>query len=56
MRHSVDRSTLPDGFTRLPVEEAVRTLLRAHVFDVNTLDVLEAKHRSLVDYIEDLEE
>lgn len=56
MRHAVDRSTLPEGFTSLPVEDAVRTLLRAHVFDVNTLDVLEAKHESLVDYIEGLEE
>ena len=56
MRHAVDRSKLPEGFTRLSVEEAVRTLLRAHVFDVNTLDTLEIKHQTLVDYIEGLEQ
>ena len=56
MTHAVDRSKLPQGFTHLPVEEAVRTLLRAHTFDVNTLSILEAKHGALVDYIEALEE
>lgn len=56
MQHAVDRSTLPDGFTRLSVEDAVRTLLRAHVFDVQTLTILEQKHKALVDYIEALEQ
>lgn len=50
--HNSDRSTLPGDFVDLPLESALRVLLRAHLFDVETLTELEAKHRALVDYIE----
>lgn len=51
MEHARDRSQLPADFVSLPLEEALRTLLRAHTFDMGTLDELEAKHSVLVDYI-----
>ena len=50
--HISDRSTLPDDFTEIPLEQALRILLRSHLFDVETLTELEAKHAALVDYIE----
>ena len=51
MEHHRDRSQLPDNFTELPLEDALRSILRAHAFDMETLDELEAKHGTLVDYI-----
>ena len=45
---------LPDNFTSLPLEEALRVLLRAHLFDIQTLETLEAKHQALIDYIENV--
>jgi hypothetical protein len=34
------------------MESALRALLRAHLFDIETLEELEAKHKALVDYID----
>ena len=52
MVHHVDRSQLPDDLPAMDVESALRVLLRAHLFDIETLGQLEAKHKALVDYIE----
>lgn len=49
--HNKDRSQLPPDFTELSLDQALRVLLRAHAFDMNTLEGLEAKHGTLVDYI-----
>lgn len=51
--HSADRSRLPDNFTELPLDEALRILLRAHLFDIETLTTLEAKHETLKRYIDE---
>jgi hypothetical protein len=52
MVHHKDRSTLPPDFPEYSLEQAVKILLRAHVFDMENLQTLEAKHATLVDYIE----
>ena len=54
MVHHADRSKLPPDFTELPLESALRVLLQAHLFDVETLTELEAKHRALIEYIESI--
>ena len=55
MEHHEDRSRLPDTLTEMDVESALRAILRAHAFDIETLSTLEAKHKALVDYINGLE-
>lgn len=52
MVYTPARSILSDDFVSLPLEEALRELLRAHASDIHNLERLEAKHRALVDYIE----
>jgi hypothetical protein len=56
MVHDSDRSQLPEHFTTLPLEAALKVLLRAHLFDIETLEELEAKHQALLDYIESVVE
>ena len=51
MEHSKDRSKLPEDFGDLGVEEALKRLLQAHLFDIQTLQELEAKHKALSEYI-----
>ena len=43
---------LPDGFDQLPVDEAIRTLLRAVVDDRETYFELRVRHSELVRWIE----
>jgi len=50
--HDRDRSRLPADRRDYEVEHALRVLLRAHVFDMETLSELESKHEALVQYIE----
>ena len=51
MTHTADRSTLPDNLPEMAIEDALEAILRAHYFDVETLERLEAKHKALVEYI-----
>lgn len=52
MQHRSDRSVLPEELPNMSMQDALEAILRAHYFDVETLERLEAKHRALVDYIE----
>ena len=56
MEHRADRSRLPDTLTEMDIEHALRAILRAHAFDMQTLGTLEAKHAALVEYITALKE
>lgn len=54
MTHESAPSQLPDDFTELPLETALRVLLRAHWRDIEAMQALEAKHGALVRYIDEV--
>lgn len=54
MTHESAPSQLPDDFTELPLEAALRVLLRAHWRDIEAKQALEAKHGALVRYIDEV--